>query len=193
MNAGRRAPDRRVLRTQRVLREALLSLIHEHGWDAVNVQAICERADVGRSTFYVHFADKEELLLSGFQLFRKELCEHVAASTGQPLSFLRPLIAHVREHQQISKALMGKRSHQAIQKEFLRVLREIIETEVAPLLPAGPRRNAVVRYLAGGLSELLLWWLDHRTGLDAAEVEQLALQLCRGVLGQGKAARERRT
>lgn len=191
MSPTRKTPDRRIVRTQRVLREALLALIHERGWDAVNVQAICERADVGRSTFYVHFADKEELLLSGFHLFRTELREHVAASAGRPFSFLAPLITHVREHQRISKALMGKRSHQAIQREFLGVLLDIIDTDVAALIPSGPRRNAVVRYLAGALSELLIWWLDNRTGLDAAELEQLALQLCRGALSQVKSARDR--
>lgn len=131
------------------------------------------------------------MLLSGFQLFRSELREHVAAAAGEPFSFLAPLIAHVREHQRISKALMGKRSHQAIQREFLGVLLDILETDVAALVPAGPRRNAVVRYLAGALAELLIWWLDNRTGLDAAELEQLALQLCRGALGQVKSGRER--
>lgn len=61
-----RTPDRRVQRTRRQLREALITLILERGWDAVSVRDVCEKADVGRSTFYVHFADKENLLLSGF-------------------------------------------------------------------------------------------------------------------------------
>ena len=61
------APDRRVLRTRRQLRTALINLILERGWDAVSVSDVCARADVGRSTFYAHFADKEELLFSGFE------------------------------------------------------------------------------------------------------------------------------
>lgn len=174
--------DRRVARTQRSLRDALIALIHERGWDVVTVQDICERADVGRSTFYVHFADKEELLLSGFELFRGQLREHVAARADEPLAFLRPLIEHVREHQRMSRALVGKRSHQAVQREFMRLVSEMVERDVAPLMAAGPRRNAVVRYLAGAVAELLVWWLDNRTGLDAAEIERIALQLGRAVL-----------
>lgn len=45
--------DRRVRKTRRLLHEALVTLILERGWDAVSVRDVCERADVGRSTFYV--------------------------------------------------------------------------------------------------------------------------------------------
>lgn len=68
-----RPPDRRVQRTRRLLHAAIIELIDEHGWDAITVQDVCQRADVGRSTFYVHFADKEELLVSGFGELRKQL------------------------------------------------------------------------------------------------------------------------
>ena len=56
-----RSTDRRVLRTRAVLRDALITLVGESGWDAITVQDICDRAKVGRSTFYMHFADKEDL------------------------------------------------------------------------------------------------------------------------------------
>src|SRR5919198_2154855 len=68
-----RSTDRRVLRTRAALREALLALIVERGWDAVGIRDICARATVGRSTFYTHFADKEELLFSGFDDLRSML------------------------------------------------------------------------------------------------------------------------
>src|SRR6185437_2006254 len=65
-HSGPAVQDRRVERTQRALREALIRLVLERGWDDVSVQDVCARANVGRSTFYLHFADKEELLVSGF-------------------------------------------------------------------------------------------------------------------------------
>ena len=65
--------DRRVRKTRRALRESLFSLVAERGWDSVSVQHVCERADVGRSTFYTHFADREDLLLSGFDDLKLEL------------------------------------------------------------------------------------------------------------------------
>jgi AcrR family transcriptional regulator len=52
------APDRRILRTRRSLLDALVGLILEKGYEAVTVQDVIDRADVGRSTFYAHFHDK---------------------------------------------------------------------------------------------------------------------------------------
>ncbi len=60
-------PDRRIQRTRQLLHEALITLILEKGYDAITVQDILERANLGRSTFYAHYQDKEALLLSGFQ------------------------------------------------------------------------------------------------------------------------------
>lgn len=58
--------DRRIERTRNRLREALYALIIERGYDTITVQQIIDRAQVARSSFYAHFRDKDDLLLSGF-------------------------------------------------------------------------------------------------------------------------------
>lgn len=55
-----RATDRRILRTRQLLQGALLSLIREKGFEALSVQDIIDRANVGRATFYAHFDNKED-------------------------------------------------------------------------------------------------------------------------------------
>src|SRR3954469_23951916 len=65
--------DRRVRRTRRLLREALLALVLEKGYEAVTVQDVLDRADVGRATFYAHFRDKDDLLISGADELRESL------------------------------------------------------------------------------------------------------------------------
>ena len=62
--------DRRVQRTRQQPRGALLSLIQERGFEALSVQDIIDRANVGRVTFYAHFDNKEDLLVSGFDELR---------------------------------------------------------------------------------------------------------------------------
>src|SRR5262244_2336456 len=57
--------DRRVQKTKSLLHEALGSLIREKPYDGIVVQEILDRANVGRSTFYMHFSDKDDLLVSG--------------------------------------------------------------------------------------------------------------------------------
>ena len=55
--------DRRVNRTRRLLRESLMKLVAEKGYDSVTIEDITETAELGRTTFYLHYRDKEELLL----------------------------------------------------------------------------------------------------------------------------------
>ena len=57
-------PDRRIGKTRKALKEALTDLILERGYEAVTVQEVISRADVGRSTFYAHFVDKDALLMA---------------------------------------------------------------------------------------------------------------------------------
>lgn len=55
--------DRRVRRTRRALHQALIGLMLERGYARITVQDILDRADVGRSTFYAHFRNKDDLLV----------------------------------------------------------------------------------------------------------------------------------
>ena len=58
--------DRRVQRTRQALRNALLELIKEKGYDSISVEEITQRANLGRATFYLHYKDKEDLLVDEF-------------------------------------------------------------------------------------------------------------------------------
>src|ERR1700741_782405 len=60
------AQDRRVRRTRAALRDAFLALVSEKGYEKITIQDILDRADVGRSTFYVHYRAKEALLIALF-------------------------------------------------------------------------------------------------------------------------------
>src|SRR5438128_149154 len=75
--------DRRVRRTRASITDAFIGLVLEHGYDRTTVQDILNRADVGRSTFYTHFRDKESVLLSCFADLREGLGAALAATTGQ--------------------------------------------------------------------------------------------------------------
>lgn len=55
--------DRRIRHTRDRFGDALIKLVQEKPFDTITVQDILDRADVGRSTFYVHYRDKNDLLL----------------------------------------------------------------------------------------------------------------------------------
>src|SRR5204863_8154645 len=102
----KRATDRRVQRTRQLLQDALISMMIEKGYEATTVQDIIDRADVGRATFYAHFADKRTLLTSRIEDLRATLSERqrsvrAALGRGEPgceLAFSLPMLEHAREH-----------------------------------------------------------------------------------------------
>ena len=164
--------DRRVRKTRRQLREALIALMLERGWDAVSVRDICQRADVGRSTFYVHFADKENLLLSGFDELHRGM-EELRTSARQSFGFLLPLAEHAAENRRLVEALLGRQSGQRVHWRFRDMLRLLIQAELETL---GVPRAALVpgsHYIAGGTAELLMTWVEHPKGVSAEDISQL--------------------
>jgi AcrR family transcriptional regulator len=175
--------DRRVARTHRALREALIALVQERGWDEVTVQDVCARADVGRSTFYLHFADKEELLVSGFDGLRRELRER-AKARDVPMGFALALLEHTTEYEGLHRVL-GARTALVVQREFMNVVIELIDEDLARELPAGPLREAGARYLAGAFYELLRWWGgwgEKKRRAPAVEVDDVFRRLTTPVL-----------
>jgi AcrR family transcriptional regulator len=91
--------DRRVHRTRELLQKALIELISERGYEAITIQDIVDHANVGRTTFYLHYNSKDELFMSCHEaivskfhigplhpLSRKELLSQEAPS-GMALAY----------------------------------------------------------------------------------------------------------
>jgi AcrR family transcriptional regulator len=179
----KKAPDRRVQRTHRLLTEALVELILERGWDAVSVQELCERADVGRATFYTHFADKEDLLVDGLDALGAFVRTQAPISPGsKPLAFARGIIDHAEEQRRLFRAVVGKQSGQIVQNHFRKLVIRLVREDLEHLAPGHPRLDVTVSYVAGAFFELLSYWLESRTDLGPAELENEFHRLTQPVL-----------
>jgi len=177
--------DRRVLRTRLALRDALIALILERGWDGFGVVELCARANVGRSTFYTHFADKEELVAGNFEDLRRVLRAQLGAAgegPGRPLAFARGLIQHAHEQRRLFLAIVGKRSGQFVQRRFRDLVLGLVREDLAGLLPAAPRREAVIAFVAGAFLELLTWSLEAKSPPSPEVTDALFRELVEPVL-----------
>ena len=184
--------DRRVRRTRGSLRDALVDLIVERGWDGFSVQDLCDRADVGRSTFYLHFADKEEVLTGAFADLGKELRAELARSGApRPLAFSRGLLDHAQAHLRVWRALVGRRAAHVVQGKMRALVSELVREDVAARLPAGARRGAAAAFLAGALFELLIWSLEARPPIASEEADALFHELAGPALSAAGAPRAR--
>jgi AcrR family transcriptional regulator len=167
--------DRRIQRTREALREAMMELMVERGWDAIDVSALCDRANIGRSTFYQHYPNKEELLKANFVGLRDALLAQVPGevSASGEFAFISGLIAHVHEAQEVFRALLNRRSGNYVQDRF----RELLVEMMLVCLPGGKTRNwqstARAHYLGGALFELLAWWLGNNRPQKPKDIEAL--------------------
>ena len=179
--AGNDVLDRRVQRTRDALREAMMALMTENGWDGIDVQTLCERANIGRSTFYQHYDNKEALLKANFAALRDGLLADAELSVRQSgkLGFTSGLIAHVYEQQDVFRALIGRRSGNYVQDRFRELLVELVQAE---LPETNWQTDAKAHYLGGALFELLAWWLGRNQPQKPHEIEALFLQWSEVVL-----------
>jgi AcrR family transcriptional regulator len=181
--------DRRVIRTRQLLREALVSLILERGFDEVTVQDILDRANLGRSTFYAHFRNKEDLLFSGFEQFVASLHEAPGALGAD---FSLHMFRHVAQFRRLIKALLGRQGSRAVIHRIETTLGAVLRRQVEQLARETPAPAAVpldiaAHYLTSSLLALLTLWLDRDLPYTAEEMDAMYKRLTmpglRGALG----------
>lgn len=164
--------DRRVAKTRRALHQAFIQVVLEKGWEATRIQDICERADVGRTTFYAHFADKDELLSGSLADFAVMLRESAPSrNPADPLWFVSGVIRHAIATPELFKALLGKLSGTGIQMRFRQFLAGLARESLSRKGLPQWRTDFVSHYLAGAIQESISWWLDAKNPLDPAGLE----------------------
>lgn len=179
--------DRRVQRTQQLLGNALVDLILDKGYKKITVQEIIDRANVGRSTFYAHFQDKEDLLARSFGLLAEDLYEHMDGPhphTNGQFHFVhsRDFILHADQNRPFYRAMMASggeevllaTGRQHIEKNILAHLEELAldEDEIAVPLPV------LTNFLASTLLDLIMWWIEEAAPYSPDEIEGMFERLC---------------
>jgi AcrR family transcriptional regulator len=182
-----KTPDRRVRRTQQLLQTALISLIQEKGFESLSVQDIIDRANVGRATFYAHFDNKEDLLVSRLDGLRASLQKRQREALSREradervFAYSREMFIHVNEHRTVFRSMVGKRSGAVIQQLFHKMLVDLVREDVRALMAPNGRgatpHEGVVQLVAGGLFGLVLWWVDGPMKLPVEEVDALFRRL----------------
>lgn len=162
----RRAPDRRVVRTQRALGEALVELMLAHDYESISVGQVLARARVGRATFYAHFRSKHDLLLGDAERFwgmlEAHFLRHAAGTTR--VAPVAELFAHVADFARFQDALVRAGLRETVYDLLGAHVAALIDRRLAELRPEVGRaslpRAGVARVLAAALLEMLRWWME---------------------------------
>jgi len=174
--ATKKAEDRRVVRTRALLQDALVALMVEKGYEAITVQEIIDRANVGRATFYAHFADKRSLLVSRLEDLRTSLLQQQRAALAagtRGFSFSRAMLEHAADGRPLWKAIAGADSGAFVLRRLHEMLADLVRNDLAAMGMPRPstQREMLTQHVTGAFMAVMTWWLDAGAKLSIDDVD----------------------
>jgi len=176
--------DRRIQKTKQLLADSLGQLMREKEYDAITIQDIIDKANVGRSTFYAHYESKEKLLLNNIN-FQRELINFTSNDPLHPMGINLPyLFNHLAEYGSIVKVIHGTPIGYQMAEHFTAIMvNRITEYYKRRPLPAGMEKQ-VVRYraeaVAAGIVRMVFCWVMDGTPVPASKMIAQAQELLNG-------------
>lgn len=183
LDINEKKADRRIQRTRQLLQNALVDLILEKGYEVITVQDILDRANVGRSTFYEHFYDKDDLLLSQFTHLRDDFEQYLAGqmvNDESPWQLSLSMFRHAQNHRPLYQAMAGKQGGNLavdyIQKYLTIYLRNHLIT-MQGQHPQSLPSEILTQFIVSALIGLLTWWLNNDSAFTAEQMNAFFRQL----------------
>lgn len=168
-----RKPDRRIERTHQLLSKALMELIIERGYESITIQDITDRANVSRTTFYLHFRDKDELLFASMQEIYDGLvsnhdglmkAEAIRPDDFDTLQCDASDFVHVAEYADFYRAMLSKQGSAVFILRVMSYLADMIQPALIekaggaePKMPVG----LMAAFLAGAEVGVMKWWIEN--------------------------------
>jgi AcrR family transcriptional regulator len=159
--------DRRSERTQRLLGEALVKLLEEKKYGEITIQDLLDQADIGRSTFYAQYYDKDDLLSSRMEQIIAQLCQRIGTDPASPsvplptLGFLQHIYEH-RNSRWLPSMIHGQYGDlltQGLHTALGAQLEQYLHSKDA--LPSDEvAKQSILHLIVGGFLSLVRWWVD---------------------------------
>jgi AcrR family transcriptional regulator len=179
--------DARVRKTRRRLRDALVTLIHQKSYDAIVVSDILERADVGRSAFYAHFANKHALLESGIDHVLHASPARQPPTNWGPFSkvvwFSLPFFEYVGQCRHTTPLETSRRGRMVLHAHLRELLADRIGRDIRAIAVSlkkgapGIPPELLADHVVGTFIIVLNWWVDTESPLSPHEIDDVFLTL----------------
>ncbi|GAB5491124.1 MAG: TetR/AcrR family transcriptional regulator [Phototrophicaceae bacterium] len=188
--------DRRIQRTRTLLRDALMRLIIRKGYDEITIQDITDEANVARTTFYLHFTDKDELLFGTMRDIYEELYQAIGGEMSKSFysddenDCMAEDFRHVQEYSAFYKIMLSERGSAAFLARVRQYLAEaIMDIAFKGVVPEGKDARVppeMMSYaMAGAQIGVIKWWLDNGMQESPQRVSFMFEQLMKRGLAWG--------
>jgi len=190
MSDQERKPDRRIARTKKLLFDALMELIKEKSFADITLEDITKRADVARTTFYLHYKDKDELLFDGARAMYDELLERYktqpALNAGDPDPFMEDAadFEHVARYADFYRVMLGPNGSQKFLIRVLGYLATLFHPHLSRVLFPNKDNFRVpadlaAYFMAGAEIGVMTWWLQQNNmQYTPAEMARMTNLMC---------------
>jgi AcrR family transcriptional regulator len=169
----------RVRRTQKLLREALVELIEERGFEALTIGELTERAMVSRAAFYRNYQDKYDLVEQIFEEAMSALLNAVAdLGREHPAEIWVKFFEHIAHYERLYRALLGSSGSPWFMRKMRASLADLVKERGH--LPHGPDASArpvhtfsdefVPDLVSTMFVEAITWWLEHARPYTPKEI-----------------------
>src|SRR5579859_2918132 len=169
----------RVRRTQKLLREALIELIEERGFEALTIGEITGRAMVSRAAFYRNYQDKYDLVEQIFEEAMSALLNAVGdLGREHPSEIWVAFFEHIAHYDRLYRALLGRKGSPWFVRKMRASLADLVRERGR--LPHGPDANArpvhtftdefVPDLVAAMFVEAITWWLEQERPYTPREI-----------------------
>jgi AcrR family transcriptional regulator len=154
----------------------LIGLAREKPYSTIAVKEILNRANVGRSTFYTHFRDKDDLLESGIHdvLQSAHGRSRSQSAVERLLSFSLPLLTHIDEHRHAAGPQMKREGRLVMHARLGESLRELVADDLAGVASKSGKQTEVdlmAQHVASTFVLVLNWWVDSAPTLTPADID----------------------
>ena len=176
--------DRRQQKTRRAIFTAFGKLLETKRYEQITVQDIIDEADVGRSTFYVHFETKDDLLKS----MCTDIFDHVFTKTlpeGEILDdtislemMLAHVLFHLREKKENIKGLLRSESSELFMRYFKEYL-TLLFSKYTDTFRKDIPKDFLLNQLVGSFAEAVKWWINEDTKHSNEEVAEFFIKMTR--------------
>ena len=171
----------RGLETQELLRTVLIQLISEKPYDKISIKDITERAGIDRTTFYLHFKDKDELFANTQQAIINDLFE-AGVNSGKPYPRATIVFEHMRQHARTYRSLLQIHGGSFFSVQLQGYLQEAIDPLLSEFFSdetgiSREEKALLVNYMVGAFRGIAQWWLDDDTPFSAEEMGKKYVEL----------------
>ncbi len=158
--------DRRIRRTRAAISEAFIRLMFSRRYDAIRTADVIAEAGVGRSTFYEHFRNKDEVLVAVIDPLFDPLAD--AAVGRGDIYRLQAMLAHLWEQRSLGRMLFAS----GLLDKLQRKLAAMIAARLEDAGSEGPAALIAAAAAAGQLA-MLKQWMTGEVSCPTADLARL--------------------